>query len=156
MATWRRVWSGCHGAPATSSGGAHGSVHFEVEAGAPLRAGFDLESLSHRPEQLAADREPGPRAGEMLALRRRRPPYGLIQRAEPRGVDAVPGVSHRELEAPRADGQRRDLHEARVGKLDGIGGQVEQHARQRALVSGAPLRYGMHQADLEALLLRDG
>src|SRR2546430_13248682 len=62
---------------AATSGGraAHGGVHFEVEAGAPLRAGFDLQFRPHRPYQLAADGEPEPRAGGVLALGGRGPPH---------------------------------------------------------------------------------
>src|SRR5439155_1511004 len=92
----------------------------------------------------------------MLALGGRGPPHGLIQRAQPPSVDAVSGISHRELEAPGTDRERRDLHKPGVGELDRVGRQVEQHARERALVPGPPLRYRMHQADLETLLLRDG
>src|SRR2546425_2707665 len=69
----------------------------------------------------------------------------LVQRPEGPGVEPAARVAHRELEPLPVEGPRRDLDGARVGELDGVGSEVEQHARERARMPDAALRHRVHQ-----------
>ena len=81
----------------------------------------------------------------MAPVRRRRL-HRLVQRAQQEGVDPGAGVPNGELEPPGVNRSRRQFHEARVGELHRIGGEVQEHARQRPGVPHAPFGHGVDEA----------
>src|SRR2546425_430149 len=113
----------------------------------------ERQRRAHRLHELATNREAEAGAGEVVAQVRGTLAERLVQRLEGAGVVPAARVAHRELEPVPVEGTRRDLDGARVGELDGVGGKVEQHARERAGMPDAALRHRVHQPHLEPFLL---
>src|SRR2546422_1285325 len=77
-----------------------GELQLEVKPRAPV-ARVDLEFGTHRPDQLAADRETEPRAREAVPTVPPGQPERLAQAHRPGGIDARAGIGHRELDPRR-------------------------------------------------------
>ncbi len=126
-----------------------------MEAGAPSRSRLHLELGRHRREQLPAHGEPEPRLGERIT----RPADGraqrLIQALDHLGADALAAVPHGELDLRRAELLGHDLDVPRLGELQRIGGEVEEHATERHGVTEAVVAGGRQHPHRELLLLRD-
>src|SRR2546426_11276699 len=86
-----------------------GELQLEVKPRAPV-ARVDLEFGTHRPDQLAADRETEPRAREAVPTVPPGQPERLGQAHARAGVDARAGIGPPELDPRRGAGGAGDLH----------------------------------------------
>src|SRR2546430_352951 len=127
------------------------TVDLEVEPGSPIRAGFHLELAAHGFDKLATDGESQAGAGKVMAPVRRRRLHRLVQRAQQEGVDPGARVPNGGIEPPGGNRSRRQFHEARVGGLHRIRGEVQEHARQRPGVPHAPFGHGVDEAQPQTL-----
>src|SRR2546428_284609 len=108
-----------------------------MEAGAPPRSRLDLELGRHGGEQLPSHGEPAPRLGERIARSADGRAQRLIQALDHVGADALAAVPHGELDLRRAELLGHDLDVPRLGELQRIGGEVEEHATERHGVTEA-------------------
>ena len=104
---------------------------FRPEGGAFTGAAFQVQRAAHQPDQLPADGQPQPGSRclplELLAQLH----IGLINQRNIFRVNAHAGVFHGQpqayLVAPPAQHFNADQHMAGIGKLDGVGQQVQHH-----------------------------
>src|SRR2546422_5742322 len=81
-------------------------------------------------------------------------PYTTLFRSDPLGGDALAAVPHGELDLRRAELLGHDLDVPRLGELQRIGGEVEEHATERHGVTEAVVAGGRQHPHRELLLLR--
>ena len=124
-----------------------------AEPRAPGRSGLDLQLRAHRRDELAGDGEPEPRPREGEPHPAPAAAERLIQPVQRLGIDPSSRIAHRELDADVILGDRRDLHEAMLGKLQSVAGEVEQRPGERHRVADAHVAGGRPQVHGEAFLL---
>jgi len=71
------------------------------------------------------------------------------------GVDARPGIAHGKPDPRRRLLDRPDGHRSPLRELEGIGGEVQEHAPQGEGMAEPHVGGGKRDADREALLGRD-
>src|SRR5690606_33347654 len=141
---------------AVSGGAGGGELEGEVETGAPVRPGLDLEARAHRLDQAATDGEPEAAAGEIEPAARAYPTERLVEGGHHVRVDPASGVADRKLEVAEPVRRGRDLDAALLGELDGIRREVEEHAAQGDRVADALVRRRRRDPQREPPLLRHG
>src|SRR3989454_5581209 len=128
-----------------------GEVQLEVKPRAPV-AGVELEFGTHRPDQLAADRETEPRAGEAIPSAPPGQPEGIVQAHERVGIDAGAGIGHRELDPRRSPDGAGDLDATPLRELERVGREVEEYSAERHRLAEPTIRLGRRQFDAQDLL----
>src|SRR6266581_5508153 len=138
-----------------SGAGAGREVEAHEEPRSPPSPRFNPELGAPRRHELVADREPQTRTREVMSQARPCVGEGLREGPQFAGLEAAPRVADGELELRPRDGPRRYFDIPGVGELHGVGGQVQQHARERAGMADPPLWHGVHESYFDALLLGD-
>src|SRR5439155_12420467 len=120
-------------------------IDLEVEARAPPGARLQFQVRFHRQHELAADREAQPGLREQLGAAALSLAQRLEQRRDLLSRDASAAVAHRKLYAVPFPLLRDDLDVALIGKLEGVGREVQQNAAQRDRVTHALIVGGREQ-----------